>query len=437
MGLKKGSKIYFPNEKVKVRVGNVIGRGGQAVVWKAGKYVVKEFSPVLNQRGRRGFSAKHIMQRLCYLRDLHLDRKNGLIVPPIDVIQQGDVVIALYRYVDGVPLEKVIEGNCGTRLSLLEALQIAYDIASCLDECERCGISHGDISANNVLVVLVSPNGGSYWVPYLIDIDNFVALNSSVPHPTHYGQHLFMAPEIWHSALKGQERYPDLFSDRYSLAVLLHWLLLLRHPHWRVICSGKNFRSIKELGAQLLQEMEAGWADDPYGNGTTEPNGIGGYPVSVLDYQLITLLRSGLSTDPGSRPSAGTWKKALEQSIRFTAPCPRCNALNIVDALKKCCWSCKTPLPDPALKLPSGLKRLPRSVVTIGRDLLGGLPYISRQQLRVRALPLLLQVCPLGRNPVYLVTAKKRVRMSHKHWYHLRIGDVMDVCGVEVRVVAA
>ncbi len=175
-----------------------------------------------------------------------------------------------------------------------------------------------------------------------------------------------MAPEI---RTKGAS--PSIEADRFSLAVVLHELLTLRHP--------VPSDATEDVFDEVMGKGK--WLGDPTCSNTSRP---GGYPAEILDADLARLFRLGISGDPSDRPTAQQWQDALYTSLFKLYVCPSCTSPNIVDASKNRCAVCKKSYPVLLLRGNFGTIQLDQSSIVLGRDQLGGEKEISSRHAVIR-----------------------------------------------------
>ncbi|KAM7216775.1 ankyrin [Rhypophila decipiens] len=167
------------------------------------------------------------------------------------------------------------------RIPIHERRELALDIAAALKAVHECGIVHGDVKAENVLVfdnnTPFGP-GDEYitrpQVARLADFSSTVFEQDFVNQPEvyYFGTETYLAPEI---AGRPACRYMsdtrtfDLFklADCYSFGLLL----------WEVIQNGKPFHDSIVLGPG---ETLKGFVDKISGNGRDE---LGGLALSLCD----------------------------------------------------------------------------------------------------------------------------------------------------------
>lgn len=308
-----------------------------------------------------------VRKRTAYLIALELRSVSPIFVAPVDLIDENGRIGHMAPYFVGHQLETLIQG--GAPPTLLAMLQLAIAIATAYCKLEEIArITHTDTSALNVLVRY----DGDVILVGLIDLDNFRSLDHRrIPPPLSPGQYPYLAPEQVESLHREIVVPVDSSTERYALAVLIHEIILLRHPQHSALCNPKQFAETVRRGM---------WLGDPMRGNASK--GCGGYPPSILNTELSTLFREALGHQIDRRPSARCWLTALLKAADLVRLCPACNGPNIVDSSKQACPHCLHPYPVLAIRLPNG-RRIPiiSSSRPVGRNELGPHPSISNLHL--------------------------------------------------------
>src|SRR6185369_15056638 len=138
------------------------------------------------------------------------------VLAPRDIVRDGNRVGIVTPYLEcGMTIEELLQNPRSVREHMVIALQLAHLVAL----LEGLGIHHGDLSSQNAMLVLVA------GVPrvFLIDLDN--ASGAGLPPAMMMGGEFYAAAER-----ENTSNQPDASSEAYSLAVMLHELLLGTHP---------------------------------------------------------------------------------------------------------------------------------------------------------------------------------------------------------------
>lgn len=211
---------------------------------------------------------------------------------------------------------------------------IALRLARAVGRLHRTGLAHSDLSPNNIHV---DPGSGRI---FLIDLDGLV-VKDFIPAQVD-GTPAYIAPEV----LEGQGR-PNPRTDLHALAVLVHELLLYRHP----LRGPKRFSADSDEDERLLLGRSGIYIDHPQ-DFSNRPS-VSFWPSALLGETLLTLFRGafvdGLKA-PDARPSASQWEEAIAHLSDRVVTCvnPRCDEryFPISDGVKdlRCLW-CGTPFP--------------------------------------------------------------------------------------------
>jgi DNA-binding helix-hairpin-helix protein with protein kinase domain len=220
----------------------------------------------------------------------------------------------LYKFMLG-PEDAVEQFRQGR--SWLEYLKMARGIAASVRAVHGKGMAHGDVHLKNFLA---NPASGEV---ILIDLDGLIV--KGFLHPQVMGMPGFIAPEVMM-----HKSQPDELTDRYSLAVLILWTLLLRNVMLTQRCyDDQNQRHDDELG----YGQYACFSEHP----ADRRNWISriGMPLfrgGLLSYRALTprlqtlteqTLIQGLH-EPQQRPQALEWERALAEAYDMLISCSVC-----------------------------------------------------------------------------------------------------------------
>jgi hypothetical protein len=194
------------------------------------------------------------------------------------------------------------------RGTFLTKLQVVTRLARAVRRMHFAGLAHSDLSNKNVLI---DPKGGDAAV---IDIDSLVV--PGVAPPTVLGTPGYIAPEV----LAGHGA-PSIATDRHALAVLIHQLLLGRHP-----LQGKQVHSTRsaEEDERLAMGARALFTEHPLdkGNPPIDPIRV---PYTRLGPFLAPLIEKAFVRGlhhPTKRPDAAEWEGALYRTFELLHPSP-------------------------------------------------------------------------------------------------------------------
>lgn len=289
-------------------LGSIIGRGAQGVVYSeaGGKYLIKLYYP----SGSTELDNR-LLEKLSFVKRVK---------KPKNFIEIKDLINMPYT---GYVMERIVGHKSlntylippqnepfpqwyNSGLGLRERLILGYVIAKAFNQLSESNLSYCDISGNNILV-RIDNKGVSVR---MIDVDNiYVAGNGQ---SLVMGTPRYIAPEV----IKGKNS-PDVFSDNYSLAVILFELLRVGHPYVS-----------DEIADGTPEQEEAAYAGEyDYVNDSNSSNML---PESaVFTTKLSDLFNRcfcGGKTNRMLRPSAKEFEDALLDASNKIIKCPSCGA---------------------------------------------------------------------------------------------------------------
>lgn len=324
-------------------------------------------------------------------------RHPGLAGAPRELVV-GAVHGYVAAFVPGAPISNALAVCAADRMVGLAA---GTALASALYALERVGLAHGDLSPANVFVEI---DGHAVPRVALIDFDN--VRMPGPDEPPVIGTPLYMAPELYEGTVRA-----NLESDRFALAVLVHQLLLGRHPAEAFMRPGATTAS----QAAVMKRDDWVHAD--------EHLRASGLAAETLSAGLRRLLRRGLAADPGVRTRALEWHRALRGALDELWECPRCEIATVNDSLRYGCANCGEHSPELHLVLDGGSKiRLARPATRIGRAILG-MPDTSNEHALFEWRGYELVVSNVSRNGTWLETPKGWQPLPHGKPIELRPGD--------------
>jgi DNA-binding helix-hairpin-helix protein with protein kinase domain len=315
----------------------LLGTGGQGEVWSAsldGKDVAvkvyhansatKAQREVIERLVDKGAPAEYFLWPLALVED----RKAG----------SFGYVMALRE-----PRFRTSEDYMARRVvpSFRALLTAAWQLADGFLQLHSRGLCYRDISFGNVFF---DPNTGDVRI---CDNDNVDITGS--PTGGVLGTPRFMAPEI----VRRGEAVPSDQTDRFSLAVLLFYLLMGGHP-----LDGRREASIRCMDMPALEKLygfEPLYIFDPKDNSNAPVPGIHDNPLafqSIYPSGIRSLFELSFTEGlhyPTKRVRESKWRDAFAKARDSLVPCS-CNAENFFDAagptatLGQPCWACKRPL---------------------------------------------------------------------------------------------
>ncbi len=390
---------------------DVPGVGGQACAYWATemntgqKGVAKIF--------KKEFANADTIKRTRFLVDQDLHTACPILLAPIEVLHKGDMVGHYTPFADGMSLENHLLKPDST---FIEHMQLAIALSHATSVLHARNIAHGDLQTENLIVNHV----GSVLELRVIDLDNFSA--PGLPPPPCVGHNLYMSPELRAALDNHQPAVPTIRSELFSLAVLMHEIVLLRHLVAGSDSTDESFRKAMCSG-RWLQDPAA--ADRPTGD-------LGGYPVEVLNADLARLFRAAVSLQPSDRPSADEWETELHKAFQSVYCCPACGGPCIVDASKVVCPLCKRPFPYLTLRILANHSTIPlnRGATLVGRADLCGSPKASVRHAIFRRVGPELWIESLGSNGTYRWNGRGWTKFPDgkpllvQNGDRLRLGDV-------------
>ncbi|MDD9271486.1 hypothetical protein ACFPES_31070 [Paenibacillus sp. GCM10023248] len=310
------------------KLGEVIGRGGQGMVFREAnnRLAIKIYTgkdPAAQAEFQQRFQA------MAYRKTLpdSLVKPEAVLAPPyigyvMPLIKKHTALKELSYYDGSQGLDEWYNGLTG---GLRRRLVLGAKIARAFSDIQYSGLAYCDISPNNVLI---SKETNKSTI-CLIDCDNL-----TIPGAAKYmaiGTPWYIAPEL----LVGSH-LADSLSDGYSLAVLLFQLLTLEHP-----LMGD---AVKEGPPEL--EKKALLGEYPYiAHPTDTGNQLStGLPLDIVLskrlQQLFTRAFVDGLRDRTKRPTPGEWEEALWMASYMTCRCPRCNSTQyaVTVSMKECPW---------------------------------------------------------------------------------------------------
>ena len=201
-------------------------------------------------------------------------------------------------------------------------LRLSISLARAIRRMHTAGLSHSDLSSNNVLI---DPKTGSCVV---IDIDSLVV--PGVFPPEVAGTKGYIAPEVLETMEfdfdDPKRKLPCAATDLFALPVLLYEYLLHRHP----LDGPKVYSTVSTEEDEYLQYgPKATFIENPQDT-SNRPDDL---EVTIhdlgpyLEKLFLQAFVDGLH-DPDKRPTASQWERALGKTWDLLQPCknPQCRA---------------------------------------------------------------------------------------------------------------
>ncbi|XP_033615587.1 sperm motility kinase 2B-like [Fukomys damarensis] len=145
LGLMTSSNRYRPQEHY--YVWRLITQDGFGKVYLAQPHGTG-MQVAMKELTKAGVRAASIVSEVGLLKDLQHPNTTQL----LEVTETKDKVYLVLEYVMGVALRKEIRRSEKNRLREKDAQRISQDISGAVDYCHDCGIVHGDLNPQNVLI---------------------------------------------------------------------------------------------------------------------------------------------------------------------------------------------------------------------------------------------------------------------------------------------
>ncbi len=346
--LKSGTTLQSQNGQ-RYKVNTMLGSGGQGEVYDVSKngqhYALKWYfkhtatkqqKEILSNLLDKGSPSPFFL----WPEDLLVDDSQGVFgyIMPLRPKEYKNIVDLMKRR---------------TEPTFLNLCRACFNLAKGYSLLHTEGYQYRDISFGNVFF---NPDNGDILI---CDNDNVVP--NGIKSGGVLGTPRFMAPEI----VRGEAR-PSRNTDKYSLAVLLFYMLMINHP-----LEGSREASIKCMDTPALNELYGthpvfiydpkdksnrpvpGWQDNAiiYWNI---------YPKYIQDF-FIQSFTVGLR-EPEKRVTEGEWITAFSDLIGGWLKCPHCGEEVFYDPEKEVkCWNCKKTVNMPS-KLVIGKTMIPITV---------------------------------------------------------------------------
>lgn len=411
----QSGKIVKSDSGRRIRVDGLIKAGGQGEAYWATELnsgqrgVLKVFHDRFNNDDTR--------RRIRFLLSQDLKTACPVLQAPVDLLNTKKMVGHYTPFAEGQSLEEFL-GNPNS--TFIEEMQLAITLAHAVGVLHARHIAHGDLHADNLIINRV----GSVFLLHVIDLDNFNA--PGMPIPPCVGHNLYMGPELRSALAKGLPAIPTIETDLFSLGVLMHEIILLRH-----VSAGND-----DNEAHFQKAMCSGrWLQDPAA--ADKPGGdLGGYPVEVLNADLARLFRAALSLDPAKRPSAEAWETELGKAFNSIYCCPSCGGPCVIDVSKVACPVCHNPFPYLALQvIGSGCSiALDQGSTAVGRADLGGSLKVSARHAVFRRIGPETWLESAGSNGTYRWNGSAWTKLPDKKPVLVQNGDRLKFGDIEARV---
>lgn len=215
-------KILTSCSGKKYFLASIIGEGAQGVIYRT----EDEESVIKLYKTGSELSNKRRLRKLEWLTRINYPDQ---FIKPYDIFDSPYIGYAMKNVQGHISLNKLLvpsremsvsEWYNGATGGLYRRLLIGQKIATQFAKLHRMNMAYCDLSGNNILV----NENKSINSVCMIDIDNIYIPGAEESNIL--GTSRYMAPEIINRQIN-----PDIFTDSYSLAVILFELLKIGHPY--------------------------------------------------------------------------------------------------------------------------------------------------------------------------------------------------------------
>jgi serine/threonine protein kinase len=387
----------------KVRVGDFLRAGGQGEAYRAQLCNTGEDGVLKIFRDE--FNTPQTRRRLDYLIGLKLPSLSAAIQAPTEIIA-GKYLGHYAPFATGASLDQELQRS---PMGLIPAIQLGLALSHAISVMHGLRLAHGDLHSENLLV---EKTAGEVYRLRIIDLDNFSA--PGIPPPNMLGQSLYMAPKQRRALTSGIPSVPDIYSDRFSLGVLMHEILLLKHPAAGFDGDAASFEKTMCRGQ---------WCHDPAMRDLSSPD-VGGYPSEILDSDLTRLFRRAFSLQEDERPTAEEWKQSLLWAMNHSYACPHCGGQFICSSSRTRCLYCSKSFPTLTIMPFSGGVEFPilSAALDVGRSFLND-DTVSVHHAIFRKLGPDTYIESVGRNGTYRNSGGVWIRIPDHHLFQIKKGD--------------
>ncbi len=333
MSITEGQRVTLERRGT-ILVGKRIGVGATASVYEASVIRTGERGVFKFFNSNQGKDYRDPRSR--FLIDQQLPQIHPIFCAPTDIVIDGSLCGHFSPLINGKTLATYLDGPA---VDFFECLEICISLAYALSHLHKLGIGHCDIHPENILLVKT----GSRYRAIVIDFDNYSAPGQKPP--TAWGHEHYMAPEQRRALINDDFTPPDCHSDRFSLAVIIHLLMLFTHP------AEGHYEDLNGLHQVM---MDGNWHCDPQSGGTRDR----GLPSEMLNTPLRALFRRAFSLEPIERPSASKWARTLDQASKEVFIHEHCEKPSFIDQNTTTCPHCGIPFPELSLKFPGAGRSL-------------------------------------------------------------------------------
>lgn len=330
---RQGDVVTLSGSDRELRLRRFIGEGSQGAVWEAhaengDRLAVKIYFPNTASATQRELISELVERGAPDRRFLW----------PLDLVDTGrpdDLAYAMPLRPEGyVGLADLLTGRIDAPFSI--ACRVSLELADAFLALHSQGLCYRDISFGNVFF---DPTTG---MPLICDNDNVGIDGRS--RAAVLGTRRFMAPEIVR-----REAIPSVYTDLYSLAVVLFYLLFMGHP--LIGRRELDFPCWDEAAESKLFGVEPRFVFDPEDESNAPLPDFHDaiirhweiYPAFLRE-TFVQAFTTGLTDPVNGRVRESVWRATLARLHDGIIRCETCNREGFavpgepVDA----CWSCQT-----------------------------------------------------------------------------------------------
>jgi serine/threonine protein kinase len=327
-----------------------LGTGGQGEVYRA-EWNGRSFAFKLYHRQSSTIEQRRALERLVAKKTESL---GGYFLWPLHIVEDHEQQRFGYLMELREPRFRKTEDIMARRVqaSFGSLLRASLQLSDAFAKLHTSGLCYRDISFGNIFI---DPQTGDIRICDNDNVDIQGAATGGV-----IGTPRFMAPEV----VRGDAQPSDQ-TDRYSLSVLLFYLLLSGHP-----LDGAREAQIRCLDTPAMNKLYGSdplYIFDPKDASNRPVRGVHDNPIifSQIYPEMLMKCFTRAFTDglhnPGNRIREPEWRKVFSQLYDLLVRCPSCHKTNFFEpgSARRSCWGCRAVLPV------SALLRLPESSVAL------------------------------------------------------------------------
>jgi DNA-binding helix-hairpin-helix protein with protein kinase domain len=305
------------------KIGKKLGEGGEGAVFVTddSNLVAKIYSRPLNNLQ---------VAKLQTMVDACDDTLRSVAAWPVGVLYEGarPIGFTMPRLLAQAPLHELL-GPKRRQMLFPDAnwkflIHTAENVSRAFEVLHGRGIIVGDVNSSNVVVYRDSK-------AHFIDCDSFqVAANGTVFRCC-VGVAEYQPPELHGKDLARVDRMPQ--HDLFGLAVMVFQLLFVgKHPFAGVLPT--HIRNTGAIGDNVAAQRYF-YGPNARRMGLKPPPGA--LSLTAITPEVSTLFAQAFLGEPRSRPSAGTWRAALQDLQQKTIVCKKTHQHRHLEG-KRCPW---------------------------------------------------------------------------------------------------